>query len=358
MRAPLFVVWLVLFVISPVFAQNPTPAPLQVATREIAPFVTQKDGKYSGFSIDLWNAIADELGVESKFSSLPNVAAQIDAVRGGRADVGIAATSITAKRDRLVDFSQPFYDSGLQILVRGDGGSPSLLDGLWQVLKSPLMKQFIIAVLVLMLVPAHIVYFVERGHEEGIVRHKSYFPGIFEAIWWTVSCLATQSEEMPKHTATRILAVIWMFFAIIFTAYVTAALTANLTLDALRGDIQGPSDLPGKRVATLASSTSETYLRESKVQMQTFPTIDAALEALETRKVEAVVYDAPILSYYAANKGKGRVALAGAVFRRESYGIVLPNGSPWRKKINYALLTLRENGTYDSIHDKWFGSEE
>lgn len=355
MRFSLFVAFFALCF--PAFAQTEAPT-LRVATREIAPFVMQRDGKFSGFSIDLWNAIAGELKVGSKFEVKPNVAAQIEAVRSGEADVGIAATSITSKRDRIVDFSQPFYDSGLQILVRGEGSQPSLLSGLWQVLTSPLLKQFVVAVLILIIVPAHVVWLVERRHHDGIVRHKSYYPGIFEAMWWAVSCLATQSEEMPRHAGARVLAAMWMFFAIIFVAYVTAALTANLTLDALRGDIQGPGDLPGKRVATVASSTSETYLREAKANLQTFPTIEAAFAALQSKKVDAVVYDTPILTYYAATAGKGRVMLAGPVFRHESYGIVLPNGSPWRKKINYALLSLRENGTYDAIRQKWFGDDQ
>ncbi len=219
------------------------------------------------------------------------------------------------------------------------------------------MKQFVVAILILMLVPAHIVWALERRHDESIVRHKSYFPGIFEAAWWTVSCLATQSEEMPKTVVARVVAVIWMFFAIIFTAYVTAALTANLTLQTLRGDIQGPDDLPGKRVATVSGSTSEGYLKGASIKSLAFPGIDGALEALRKKEVEAVVFDAPILKYFAATRGAGQVSLVGPVFRHESYGFVLPNNSPWRKKINFALLSLREDGTYDALNTKWFGSE-
>jgi polar amino acid transport system substrate-binding protein len=128
-------------------------------------------------------------------------------------------------------------------------------------------------------------------------------------------------------------------------------------LDALRGDIKGPDDLPGKRVATVIGSTSASYLQSQKIKADAFPTIDDAFAALEAKKVEAIVYDTPILTYYAANGGKGKTALVGPVFRHESYGIIVPNGSPWRKKINYALLSLREDGTYDTIHDKWFGAD-
>jgi ABC-type amino acid transport substrate-binding protein len=69
-----------------------------------------------------------------------------------------------------------------------------------------------------------------------------------------------------------------------------------------------------------------------------------------------VVYDAPVLQHYALKKGKGRVKVVGLIFQEQSYGIALQFNSPYREKINIALLTLMENGIYKEIHDKWFGS--
>ncbi|WP_366932240.1 transporter substrate-binding domain-containing protein [Nostoc sp. NMS8] len=46
------------------------------------------------------------------------------------------------------------------------------------------------------------------------------------------------------------------------------------------------------------------------------------------------------------------------ILREESYGIILPNNSPYRKPINKALLNLKENGTYHIAIDKWFGAEK
>ena len=64
-----------------------------------------------------------------------------------------------------------------------------------------------------------------------------------------------------------------------------------------------------------------------------------------------------MLQYYAANAGKGRVHMVGALFRKEDYGIVFPQGSLWRKQINNALLALREDGKYQQLYDKWFTSK-
>lgn len=334
---------------------SPMPKSLKVTTREVAPFVEKRDGRLTGFSIELWNAIAEQLRVTSQFQMKGNVRELLKSVQTGEADLAVAAISVTSERNRHVDFSQPIYDAGLQILVKGQASAPSLLDGFTALLRSPIMGQFLIAVAIVILVPSHLLWFLERRSEEGIIRHKSYFPGIFEAFWWTVSCLATQAEEMPKTVWARILAVIWMFFAVIFIAYVTAALTANLTLQTLRGEIRGPDDLPGKTVATVGGSTAEAYLREQKIRIRPFPTIKEAIDALEKGQAAAVVYDSPILLYHTANEGKGQIAVVGPVFRRESYAIAFPNGSKLRKPVESVLLRLKENGDYDQLREKWFG---
>ncbi len=46
------------------------------------------------------------------------------------------------------------------------------------------------------------------------------------------------------------------------------------------------------------------------------------------------------------------------MFHTEDYGIALPLGSPWRKRVNAALLQMREDGTYQRLYEKWFVERE
>ena len=62
-----------------------------------------------------------------------------------------------------------------------------------------------------------------------------------------------------------------------------------------------------------------------------------------------------VLLYFASHEGKGKVQVVGPIFRKENYGIVFPDKSPLRKRVNEALLKLSENGTYDQLYKKWFG---
>ncbi|BCL37974.1 transporter substrate-binding domain-containing protein [Nostoc sp. MS1] len=347
-----------LLIAYPARSQQPTTQQSQqslvVATRAIPPFVFDDKGKLSGFSIDLWRSIASEIGAKFKFEEYANVADLLSAVENGKANAGIAAISITAERQQKFDFSLPMFSGGLQILVRNSkinsGGAPDILSLLFSV---TLLQVIGLAVL-LTVIAAHIIWLSERHHKESIVD-KSYFPGIFKACWWAAATLATQADEMPKGIISRVLAVMWMFAGVVFVAYFTAAATTSLTVQQLQADIQSVNDLPGKLVATTTGSTAAAYLKENKIPILEVAKIEQAYDALDKKKADAVVFDAPVLLFYAANQGQGKVEVVGSVFREENYGIVLPNNSPYRKSINRALLELKENGTYQVLYDKWFG---
>jgi polar amino acid transport system substrate-binding protein len=338
-------------------AQEPAHG-VRVATRVIPPMVIDDHGRLTGFSIDLWNAIADKLKIATEYKIAPDVGALLEEVRSGKAELGISAISITAERDRQFDFSQPMLDAGLQILVRGGAAAAPanpLLEFL-RLLSSPTIAVWLGIALLLIIVPAHIVWLVERRHEQGIIPDRRYIPGIFHAMWWAGATLATQAEQMPRHWIARVLAILWMFVGVVFVAYYTAQLTASLTVQQIRGAIAGPDDLPGKRVATTRNSTAAAYLRLRKADITEVGEIGEAYQLLLDKKVDAVVFDAPVLSYYASHDGKGKVDLVGPVFRKEAFGIVFPLDSPLRKDVDRALLDLRENGTYQKLAETWFGT--
>jgi polar amino acid transport system substrate-binding protein len=148
-----------------------------------------------------------------------------------------------------------------------------------------------------------------------------------------------------------------MFASVVFIAFFTAAVTSSLTLQQLRGDINGPQDLPGKRVGSVKASTSVEYLRQHNVDVAEFAKVEEAYEALREGQLDAVVYDAPVLLHYVSREGAGKVHTVGPIFRKENYGIAFPSNSPYRKPVNEALLKLKENGTYDQLYKRWFSGD-
>ena len=210
--------------------------------------------------------------------------------------------------------------------------------------------------LLLVLIPAHLVWLFERRRPDGIISSPNYFPGIFEAFFWAISTLTGSPEGMPHQWVARVFSIFWIFAGVVFVAFYTAQLTTTLTVERIRGAIEGPDDLPGKQVATIAGSTSADYLRNVNAQVQEFPTSDQMFNALRDRKVDAVVFAAPILLYYATHQGKGLVKTVGPEFNTAPAAIMVQLDSPLRRKINLALIALRENGTYQRIYGKWFGT--
>jgi polar amino acid transport system substrate-binding protein len=339
-------------------AQSP-PSELRVVTRVLPPVVVDQNGTMTGFSIDLWNKIAEHLQLKVRYQVAPDVRALLDDVRDGKADVGVAAISITSAREAAFDFSHPILSAGLQIMVRGKGqetDSNPLMELLGLLFSKTILLWLGIALL-LILVPAHIIWLLERRHPNGIIPTDKYLPGIFHAMYWAAGTLATQAEQMPRQWLARFLAVLWMFTGVVFVAFYTAQLTATLTVQQIQGTINGPDDLQGKKVATTRGSTAAAYLRELRAQVVEVSTIEEAYQALVNKEADAVVFDAPILLYYAANEGKGRVHMVGLPFRKEDYGIVFQSGSPLRKQVNNALLAMREDGSYQQIYDKWFSAK-
>ncbi|PZO37998.1 MAG: ABC transporter substrate-binding protein [Pseudanabaena frigida] len=329
---------------------------IKIATRIVSPFVIEENGELGGFSIELWKNIAQELNVISDFKKTESISDLLTAVQSKQADIAVAAISVTAQREQDVDFSQPIFDSGLQILVRNQG-SQSSIGRLLGSIFTPTLFQLLGIMVLIILIPAHVVWFVERNHKGGFLENSAYFPGVFKACWWAAATLATQAEEMPKSPWGRMMAVIWMFISVVFIAYFTATVTTSLTVERLQNNIKGIQDLAGKQVATIAGSTSASYLKQQKIDTKEFTQVDELYSALNNADVDAVVFDAPILLYYAAHDGKGKVQVVGSIFRKESYAIALPNDSPYRKQINNALLSLEEKGTYQDIYDKWFSNK-
>jgi polar amino acid transport system substrate-binding protein len=325
--------------------------PLKVAIKPLTPFVIyNSDGSYSGFSIELWNEIARRMTARFEYLPLETVTEVLEAVREKQADVGIAGISITREREEFVDFSQPMFNSGLKIMTAAQGSSPGLAI-LLQLLSPDLLVVLLILLAITILV-GHLVWIFERHNPEF---PDNYFPGVGEGIWWAASSLIGGSDKMPRSVTGRVGAIIWVVTGIILISLFTANLTAENTIQQLESNIRGVDDLPGKRIVTVEGTTAAQFLQEQRLLFTTVPTIEDAYPLLLNQSVEAIVYDAPVLQYYALTAGKGRVTVTGSLFERQDYGIALPSGSPNRELIDRALLAILEEGGYDTLYQKWFG---
>jgi glutamine transport system substrate-binding protein len=91
------------------------------------PFEMEEHGKVIGFDIDLIHAIAKKEGLKIKLSTM-DFQGLIPALQTGTIDVAVAGITITDQRAKVVNFSHPYYHSGLSILVKKNSPLQSLED--------------------------------------------------------------------------------------------------------------------------------------------------------------------------------------------------------------------------------------
>ncbi len=329
--------------------------PLRVATKVIEPFVFKDGDRLTGFSIDLWEEVSLLTGLPFEFVEVQSVDDQLNAVIEGKADAAIAAISMTREREENLDFSYPYYRSGLQIMTTGQ--SPSIFASFLSYILSSRFLIGMAGVLVILVIVGHIAWLVERKNNPDIPQ--AYLTGIWEGLWWAAATVTTvgygDTRVMDKWG--RLLGIFWMFAGLFLIANFTAFVTAEVTVNQLETSISGVEDLQGKRVVTVNGTTSADFLHERRIPFRKVETIEEAYELLENEDVDAIVYDAPVLQYYAATAIGSKVQVVGSPFQVEYYGIALPTNSPYEEQIDQALLEIRANGTYDELTAKWYFTE-
>jgi polar amino acid transport system substrate-binding protein len=346
-----------------VLASDASAQKLRVVTRDIEPFSFEQDGRRKGFAIELWDNVARELKLEYDIKLVGSAKDMVAELDDKAADVAVGALSITAEREEKIDFSQPFYESGLQIVVSKKAGG--LADPIISIIQKLVSWELLVglaAAMVIMFIISHLVWVYEHPVNEEMWP-RSYLAGIGESFWWTLSIFLVGGADNkgPIGLGGRILATIWMLASVIAVSLLTASLSAVLTVSSLTGDINGPNDLPGREVATVGGSTSEGFLRNlsanggAKVKLTVLADIPACLNELKHGSVQAVVFDAPVLRYYVNKLGSEDFVLTGPLFERGNYGFGLQQDSRMREQINLVLLKLNENGVTDDLKKKWFG---
>lgn len=216
---------------------DPSFVPFEMLDRET--------GEMVGFDMDILAEVAERAGFEYELETM-DFQGIIPALQTGSKDIAIAGITITEEREQVVDFSDPYYDSGLRLLVRANDDS-----------------------------------------------------------------------------------------------------------------IQGVEDLAGKSVGTKTGSTSHDFLRNrleaENVTIEPYPGSADMYQALLGGAVDAVFYDAPNVGYFAKTRGEGRVKTVGPLYEGQQYGLALVEGSDWVEPVNEALASMKADGTYDDIYEKWFG---
>lgn len=318
---------------------------LVVATKEAPPFAMKNaDGSWGGISIDLWRHVADEQHLRYRFTEEPTVQALIDGVTNGRFDIAVAALTVTAARAQTLDFTQPFYVTGLGIAVPA-GGEPSWLP-IIHTLTSFGFAQAIKALVGLALAVGFLIWIFERRHNEDFGGGAAR--GLSSGVWWSTVAMTQRSAGNfgPRTLPGRVVAIVWMIASIVTIAVFTASVTSVLTIKHLQGAVHGVSDLSEVHVGAVAGTSTEETLSRLRISYRRFPTPQDGLKALRAHSLDAFIYDKPLLAWIVQQSFGSSIELIDTTFDQQEYAFAVPTDSPLERTINVAIL--------NAVHSDWW----
>ena len=317
------------------------------------PFIIEEeDGSYSGLTIALWEHIAEQTGVDYSYEE-QSIQGLLKGVESGELYASAAALTITSDREEIVDFTHPFYVTGLGIAVSYQPAS------FWQSLMTMFSLDFLWVLFLLLLlllfwgVLVWIFERVENSEEFG----GTAVEGIGSGFWWAAVTMTTvgYGDKSPRTTGGRVIGFIWMFTAIIVISFFTASIASSLTVTQLDSRISGPADLPFVRVGALQQSATMAYFDAEQIRADSYTSISDGLRAVEENEIDAFVHDAPILQYYTQLDFRNKVRVLPNTFNDQYYGIALPLNSAYRNEMNQIVLDYIASDEWNNLVNRYLG---
>lgn len=329
---------------------------LTVGLSEIKPLVFKHGKKEVGFEIELWEKIAERLKLKYRYKRF-GFLELLTKVAQGEVDVAMAGITQTRSREKLFDFTHFTMNSSLMIMISSKS-SFSFFKSIKHFIGEKYKKILVALILLLVLVfgVSNLIWFIERSFG---TFNGDYLPGIFESLWWTITTVATvgYGDFVPHSIVGRVIAMFIMCFGIMFFGMYTAEVASVLTSSQKKYKISTHHDLQGKKVATKKGTVAAITLVELGAIVVEVSKIEQAYYLLKQRKVDAVVFDAPVLMNECKDNPDDFILLDD-LFSVQSYGFALaPSRGELKEKINVELLGMRESGEYQKIYQKGFGDK-
>lgn len=334
--------------------EGAAPGKLVVGTMNMPPFLIKAgDGHWEGLSIDLWQAVAREIGIKYELREYTRIESILDDLKAEAIDI-IPVLAVTETNEVIMDFSRQYLRSGLAIAISGKESGSSLLRFAGRLAVTDILMMLGL-MLLLSLIAGIIVWFFEGRQNSDF--HGNAVEGTGNGFWWAVVTLTTvgYGDKAPKTLGGRLTALIWMFSSIFLIASFTAAITTTLTVAELGGKIRGLEDLPDVRVGTLAKSEGLAFLKKNGIPARPFENVRDGLQALVDEHIDAFVFDESVLKYMAKKVFAGEVAVLPDTFDHYYIGIGMLTDSPLKEQINRALLRIIAGDEWEKLVARYIG---
>lgn len=328
---------------------------LRIGLYESPPFVMEDaNGERTGLAIDLWERIAERLEVPFEYQSFKTLGDLTEAASRREVDIAVTNLTITRERAERIDFTQPWFDAGLRIMVpnRHPGGVSAVFQGL---ASAGHMRAYGWLAAIILLATVLLTVFDRKFDPAFPKRWRDGLAEGFYAVMSIATSGKTPSRKNLFGWTGRIFSAFWLICGIGVLAYITSSVTSVMTTLSITGAINGPGDLPGKTVGVFSGSVAESFSKGLGLQTRSYPGIEKAVAALTSGRVAAIVADAPVLEYHAHIHPDLELGVVGAIFAPDKYGFGLSRDNDLTKTLTLTLLELREAGVIEELRSRYFG---
>ncbi|CAN6170490.1 unnamed protein product [Urochloa humidicola] len=315
----------------------------------------------SGYCVDVFKAAVALLPYPVPVSFVlfgdgvknPSYSELVQRVADGHFDAAVGDISIVTNRTRVVDFTQPYVESGLVIVspVKAKNSNE------WAFLKPFTPGMWAITGAFFLFVGAVVWILEHRFNPEFRGSPRKQMVTIF---WFSFSTMFFAHRENTVSTLGRFVLLFWLFVVLIINSSYTASLTSILTVQQLSTGIQGLDSLlsSGDPIGYQVGSFARSYLTDElgvpAARLRELAITDYA-DSLQRGPanggVAAIVDELPYVELFLSTNCQFRTV--GQEFTKSGWGFAFQRDSPLAVDLSTAILTLSENGDLQRIHDKW-----
>ncbi|KAK1396089.1 Glutamate receptor [Heracleum sosnowskyi] len=353
-----------------VFPNNGKPLQIAVPYRvTYKEFVTKDKGPVGvkGYCIDVFEAAVDLLPYPVPRTYIlygngqrnPSFSDLVYDVSQHKFDAVVGDVTIVTNRTRIVDFTQPFMESGLVVVVP----VKKVKSSAWAFLKPFSWEMWCVTGAFFLFVGSVVWILEHRTNEEfrGSPRQQ-----LITVFWFSFSTMFFSHRENTVSTLGRLVLILWLFVVLIINSSYTASLTSILTVQQLSSQIEGIDSLVSKNVPIGVQDGSfalnylidELHVAVSMIKI--LKTQDDYLEELlkgpDGGGIAAIVDELPYIQLFLSTVNC-KFRIVGQEFTRSGWGFAFQRDSPLAVDLSTAILQLSENGDLQRIHDKWLSKD-
>lgn len=278
------------------FASETSIDTLKVGYTPAPPFIIKEDGLLEGINVWLWKKVADDLDLDYKLVEM-NFPQMLKSLKQGELAISINPLTITGERSKEMEFTHSFFASHSTIAV----AQQSSLQRIGQFIKAFFHVNFLRGFLVLLVILLFFGGLTWLAEHKGNPDHfRPGIKGLWDGLWWSMVTISTvgYGDKAPKTRLGKIAAMGLMFSGLLFVSGLTASIASSLTVNQLESNVDDFNSFKKKRVGTVKSSEADDFLKSHFFRdVNLYKGVVPGLQALSKHKIDAFIYDEPILQY-------------------------------------------------------------